>query len=167
VIIEFFIPGTVTAKGRVKSRIVGEGKSAFIASNVPAKTRKWEAIVRYYAQQAMQGKEKFEGPVRAEIVFAMPRPQCREFDYFCATKPDIDNLVKSILDSVNLILWKDDCIVTEVVAKKLYESSFIEAGAHVKLMDASVKSFWLEHVEEMKEEKKRLTAEKRRKKRVA
>jgi Holliday junction resolvase RusA-like endonuclease len=39
------------------------------------------------------------------------------------TKPDIDNLLKFVLDSGNKILWKDDCLIRQVQMKKIYGPS--------------------------------------------
>ncbi len=39
------------------------------------------------------------------------------------TKPDIDNLVKSIKDGLSKVLWYDDSQVTELVARKLYSDN--------------------------------------------
>lgn len=39
------------------------------------------------------------------------------------TKPDIDNLVKGIKDSLSKVLWYDDSQVTELVARKLYSDN--------------------------------------------
>ena len=33
---------------------------------------------------------------------------------------DIDNMVKAILDAGNNILWEDDCIITDISARKRY-----------------------------------------------
>lgn len=35
-------------------------------------------------------------------------------------KPDLDNLIKWVLDCGNGILWVDDCIISEICAKKKY-----------------------------------------------
>jgi len=39
------------------------------------------------------------------------------------TKPDIDNLVKGIKESLSKVLWYDDSQVTELVARKLYSDN--------------------------------------------
>ena len=39
------------------------------------------------------------------------------------TKPDIDNLVKLTMDACNNLLWKDDCVIVGIVAKKLYSKN--------------------------------------------
>jgi len=39
------------------------------------------------------------------------------------TKPDIDNLVKGIKDSLSKVLGYDDSQITELVARKLYSDN--------------------------------------------
>lgn len=36
------------------------------------------------------------------------------------TKPDIDNLIKTVLDACNGHLWKDDNQITEITSSKRY-----------------------------------------------
>jgi len=37
-----------------------------------------------------------------------------------AFKPDLSNLIKFTEDAFNEILWKDDCLIAEISARKLY-----------------------------------------------
>ncbi len=68
----------------------------------------------------------FEGPVSLEVTFYMPIPQTRmhEKEALMGTyhfiKPDITNLLKFIEDAAHTILYKDDCIIAKIIAKKIY-----------------------------------------------
>jgi Holliday junction resolvase RusA-like endonuclease len=43
------------------------------------------------------------------------------FDFTVSpSRPDLDNYIKFILDCCNGVLWKDDCMITKIVAKKQY-----------------------------------------------
>ncbi|MBL5767998.1 RusA family crossover junction endodeoxyribonuclease [Heyndrickxia sporothermodurans] len=66
-------------------------------------------------------------PILADITFYMPIPnswsQKKKERYNGAihkSKPDIDNLIKGLFDSLNKIAWKDDNQVYEVHSKKIY-----------------------------------------------
>jgi Holliday junction resolvase RusA-like endonuclease len=66
-------------------------------------------------------------PILAEITFYMPMPQSwsqKKKDRYNGSihrsKPDIDNLIKGLFDSLNKIAWKDDNQVYEVHCKKMY-----------------------------------------------
>lgn len=71
--------------------------------------------------------EPLKGPLHADITFTMKLPkngksQSRKViagDYV-TTKPDIDNMVKGVLDSANTIVFKDDNQVCSVSVNKIY-----------------------------------------------
>ena len=37
-----------------------------------------------------------------------------------SSRPDLDNLLKFVNDSLNKVLWKDDALIYEVYARKFY-----------------------------------------------
>ena len=47
-----------------------------------------------------------------------PRKQKAESEPY-TVKPDIDNVVKCVMDGLNGVAWDDDCQVTQLVASKL------------------------------------------------
>lgn len=53
------------------------------------------------------------------LVFYIPRPKSIKRDY-PTSRPDLDNYVKLVLDSLNGILWKDDSQVISLAATKAY-----------------------------------------------
>ena len=95
-----------------------------------------EAAQRYLSykqaiqwQVAVQNKEEkiFENPVKVYVVFFMPIPKSwskpkRERHAFKPhnVKPDIDNVLKGLFDALNGLVWKDDNLVAEVTALKIY-----------------------------------------------
>jgi len=65
------------------------------------------------------GKESY----RVGLHFALERPISVPKSRTAPTvKPDLDKLVRAILDSGTGILWKDDAQVIEIVARKVYGS---------------------------------------------
>ena len=175
-VVEFFVPGTVKAKGRVKSRAIFKKghKKPFVISNLPEETVNWEAIVRDFAMKAMKGNSMFTGPVRMDVTFIMPRPSGKPNEYYHITRPDKDNMEKSIADSSNNILFHDDSIICCGQVRKIYESPFHpKLGAHVRLSDAEPPKYWTDYLEAQKqakiqerEEKKRLAQEERDRKKA-
>ena len=77
------------------------------------------------------------GPVMVDVLFLMPRPKrlvwkTRDMPRVpCDRKPDIDNLVKSLLDALTGIVWFDDSQVTGLVAAKCYASGHEKPGIEV------------------------------------
>jgi Holliday junction resolvase RusA-like endonuclease len=93
-----------------------------------------ERAKRYFAykqQIALSVKQHIktpsERPILADITFYMPIPNSwsqikkeRMNGAVHKSKPDIDNLIKGLFDSLNKIVWKDDNLVYEVHSKKVY-----------------------------------------------
>jgi Holliday junction resolvase RusA-like endonuclease len=95
----------------------------------PAHVRKFEAHGRLAAQIAMDGRPPIEGPVRLELVAELPIPASwskRKHalaitgDMLPTSRPDIDNYIKSGLDSLSEIVVRDDCQIVEVTARKRF-----------------------------------------------
>jgi Holliday junction resolvase RusA-like endonuclease len=116
------IAGEPVAKGR--ARMTRKG-----FAYTPAHTRKYEAHGRLAAQLAMNGRPPIEGPVRLELLAELPIPaswsqrkQARAItgNVLPISRPDLDNYVKSGLDSINEIVIRDDSQVVEVRARKHY-----------------------------------------------
>ena len=79
-------------------------------------------------------KKLSKGAISLSLTFYMPRPKAHyrtgKFKHLLKhnspsihiVKPDIDNLAKFIMDSLQGILWNDDCFVSVLEAKKIYSS---------------------------------------------
>jgi Holliday junction resolvase RusA-like endonuclease len=93
-----------------------------------------ERAQRYFSykhQIAMLVKQHIhrpsEFPILVDVTFYMPMPASwsgkkkeRHNGQIHKSKPDIDNLIKGLFDSLNKIAWKDDNLVYEVHSKKVY-----------------------------------------------
>lgn len=101
-------------------------------------TRRGTYSPRYYekkivtAQLASLGFEKLTGPLRATLIFGMPIPEStskkRRADMLArkiypTTKPDVDNLVKFILDCGKKILYPDDNLIVQLVVSEYYDEA--------------------------------------------
>jgi Holliday junction resolvase RusA-like endonuclease len=72
-------------------------------------------------------QDKFVGPLRlgAHFFFKIPESfsktkQKQLINAFRPIKPDLDNLIKFVLDVGNNILYNDDALFVEIIARKLY-----------------------------------------------
>lgn len=70
---------------------------------------------------------KNSDPLKVTIEFHMPIPKSwtklkkqRSINKPHSSRPDIDNLLKFMNDSLNSILWKDDALIYEVHIRKFY-----------------------------------------------
>ncbi len=69
----------------------------------------------------------YTGPLGLNITFYLPIPKSREKQSLQGQPhiytPDLSNLIKLIEDCANGILYKDDCAIAEINAKKCYDNS--------------------------------------------
>lgn len=129
--ISFTIPGPPTGKGR--PRVTRSGHAY-----TPQKTRNAEAHVKLLAGQAMAGRPPLEGPVhvcvsvRCTVPASWPlkRRYEAEFNRIRPGKPDLDNVVKLIMDALNGVVVVDDKQVAVMTASKRYDA-VAETGVEV------------------------------------
>lgn len=124
--------GEVTAKGRARSRLVQpKGRKAFISHYTPEPTRRYEDIVRQRAAIAWPGTSFLASDVPLEMtvrVFrTVPaswslRKRFRAYsgEIRPVSVPDMDNLVKSIKDALQGVVFAKDSAVVDLHASKRY-----------------------------------------------
>jgi Holliday junction resolvase RusA-like endonuclease len=106
-------------------------------------------------------KQPTTAPILAVVTFYMPTPnswsQKKKEGHEGAihtSKPDIDNLVKGLFDSLNKIAWKDDNQVYEVHSRKLYSKT---PGIEFEIVEANLYEGQAAEKEEVKQAKKSRT----------
>jgi Holliday junction resolvase RusA-like endonuclease len=119
------VPGAPVAKGR--ARITTRG--GFARAYTPAKTARYEDLVRIAAYDRMNGRTPVMGQVTLCVTAYVQIPKSmRKSDQRLAveglkhpvTRPDADNYAKAALDGCNGILFKDDSQVTDLIVRKRY-----------------------------------------------
>lgn len=127
--ITFKIPLKPQTKERARH---GRGGQVY----TPKKTRAYEEAVKMFAMAEMRGKSKLTGPIEIEILFIYRWPKSwsekkrKENGCFKTSAPDVDNLLKSICDPLNGVLWSDDRLVCKAIGFKQWgfrESILIQA----------------------------------------
>ena len=131
-IYEFEIPGKIIGKGRPRLN------SYTGAVYTPTRTKDYENLVMQYFMIKYPKFKQLEGRVSVEIVanFEVPKSTKKqdkilmlEYKINPIKKPDIDNIVKIILDAMNEIAFKDDTQITKLNVEKKYsetESVFVK-----------------------------------------
>lgn len=124
--VAIIVPGAPVPKGRPRLSTINGQARAF----TPAKTRRYEDLIRLEAGKIMEGRAQLEGPTSVTILAYMAMPQAlAKSKAKCAaalagnlrplTKPDVDNFAKTI-DALNGIVWRDDSQVVSLIVSKFY-----------------------------------------------
>ena len=135
---ECLVPGPPIGKGRPRASSMG----GHIRLYTPKKTADWERSAALLAR-----REWCRGPsedlCRADIVAVFSRPQrlLRKKDplqrIYHGSKPDIDNVAKSVLDSLVMAgVIRDDKQVVELFVRSVYASK--EEGPCVEVRLSSI-----------------------------
>ena len=88
----------------------------------PKRTKDAEKEVAY-AWLKEYGAKKISSPINIEIIFNMRPPQGKRTSHV-QKRPDIDNLVKTILDGLNGVAYLDDKQVYRLTAIKRWADLF-------------------------------------------
>ena len=126
---EIVIYGEPVPQGRPKFASFGGHVHAYD----PAKSKNYKQLVRFWVTQYLKkldGFMPYENALCVDLTFYLGIPtswskQKRMQASQGVIRPivrngDIDNMVKAILDANNGLLWADDCIITDISARKRY-----------------------------------------------
>lgn len=132
-IYEFEVPGKVIGKGRPRLN------SYTGVVYTPTRTKDYESLVEQYFLLKYPRFKALEGRIKVSIIayFSIPKTtkksdinEMLENNISPTKKPDIDNIVKAILDSMNKFAFKDDNQITKLEVEKKYA---IEDKVYVKI----------------------------------
>ena len=131
----FTVFGVAQPKGSMRAFVPAGMKHPIITdSNRNAKA--WAQLVAEGASRAL-GQQRdpriLITPIRVTAMFYLPRPKKyqRRLHVAHTTAPDLDKLVRSILDSLTEVVYLDDAQVVEVLAVKRYAD--VAAAPHVTI----------------------------------
>lgn len=79
----------------------------------------WRAQCRDAAKEA--GATSWEGPIGIRISFGIAAPQDTRHGY--PKRPDLDKLVRAVLDSLTGTCYGDDSQVTKIIATKVWRDN--------------------------------------------
>jgi Holliday junction resolvase RusA-like endonuclease len=133
--LEIRIPGVPIPQGSLRA-FTRNGR-AWASSDNP-RTRPWKAAVTAEAALAVE-QAGFETPaydrrpVAVAITFALPRPKGHfgkkgllpSAPRSPAVMPDLDKLVRAVLDALTGIVWRDDAQVVAIEAYKRYSDDLV------------------------------------------
>lgn len=119
-----FIPGTPRGKGRPRFTRYGKPYT-------DTETRKYEdTIAEAYRTQGAELIADAPVQVMVEVFFKIPERTSKKRTFemlrdliLPAKKPDLDNVIKAVLDALNGVAYRDDSQVCWLFARKVYGSN--------------------------------------------
>ena len=121
--------------GKQRARYAKRGN--FVQAYTPEKTRSYETLIKESAKQAMGSSEPLETPVTLYLYIRLPIPKsyskkrteaCLNGSENPIRKPDSSNILKSVEDGMNSVVYKDDCQIINHHISKVYSS---QAGVDI------------------------------------
>ena len=129
-IYEFEVPGKVIGKGRPRLN------SYTGVVYTPTRTKDYESLVEQYFLLKYPRFKILEGRIKVNIIayFSIPKTtkktEILDNNISPTKKPDIDNIVKVVLDSMNKFAFRDDNQITKLEVEKKYA---LEDKVYVKI----------------------------------
>ncbi len=124
----FFVPGIPVAKGSARAFFRKGMAHPVVVQDNSERQKPWASLISLLAQQA--GLSPVENGCALQLCFNMPRPKSHLrkggdvkpawFDKPHTSKPDLDKLIRCVLDALTGIAYLDDSQVVSVDAKKDY-----------------------------------------------
>lgn len=119
----------IEGKPLAKQRPFGvKTKTGKVRMFTPEQTTNYENFVKLKASEAFANKQPFTKPISMNIQFFLPRPQYMVWKTKPMPsiphdkKPDIDNLIKAVVDGLNGVAFLDDKQISHLVASKWYQN---------------------------------------------
>ena len=144
--IEFTVPAVPVAQPRVKATVRAGHAAVYNQTTIgkgmdkrPHPIVAFKATVRLAAEAAYKGPP-LEGPIEIRVVFVLPRPKNKVWKTRPmerephVTKPDKDNMEKSVLDSLTGTLWRDDRQVWKSTTEKVIASGGEQPHVSIQVM---------------------------------
>ena len=131
--VTFTVDGTPVGKQRARYARRGNHVMAY----TPEKTRTYESLIKDEATKAMGSSEPLNTPVSLYLYIRVPIPASStkkrleaisKGDEKPIKKPDASNILKSLEDGMNGVVYKDDSQIVNIHVTKVYSS---QAGVDV------------------------------------
>lgn len=124
----FTIPGDPRGKGRPRATTIGGHARMFTDS----KTASYENLVKLAASRALGDRAPLDVPLTVVVTVRMTpaasssakKRHAMLSGTIAPTKlPDLDNVVKAVLDGCNKVAFRDDALVVSLIARKQYAAT--------------------------------------------
>lgn len=142
----FTIPGDPRGKGRPRATVFKVGGHHSARMFTDSKTASYENLVKMAASRALGDRTPLDCPLTVVVTVRMTPAASSSRKKRCAmlageiapTKlPDLDNVVKAVLDGCNKVAFRDDALVVSLIARKRYAEV---AGVDVEIRPTILKA---------------------------
>ena len=137
--IEFQVRGLPVPQGSAKAFPNPKTGGSIVVTQTP-KLKAWREAIASEARRAVDhisamlddgtgdafheprlGKfELIESAVCVSLLFSFDKPKSRKKEIHMRTRPDLDKLIRAVLDGCTNVIWKDDSQVCHITATKIY-----------------------------------------------
>jgi Holliday junction resolvase RusA-like endonuclease len=118
--LEFEIDRKPVPQARPRFYVRNNGFKHYVGAYDPAKCKNFKEVIAWHAKLVAREKgirEPVRDPIALKVTFMMGENGKEKFH---TKKPDISNMIKAIEDSLNGVIYHDDCqIVEEHLYKKV------------------------------------------------
>jgi Holliday junction resolvase RusA-like endonuclease len=134
------IPGTPIPQPRQRHTIVCGHVQNYTPTRDPVNA--FKATCRLTWHNHCPDTLPIVGPVYLSADFVLPKPQSKTLKrdagrrIWCDSKPDVDNLLKSLLDALTGLAWQDDKQIAMIRASKTYAASTESPHVEVTILAA-------------------------------
>lgn len=146
--IAFSIPAVPVPQPRPRAVIAGKRARVHEVTSVKQSdgSRRPHAIVAFKATARHAAAEAYSGPpldgaISLRLVFVMPRPKHMRWKSkptprvpHVSVKDDVDNLMKSVLDSFKSLLWNDDGQIVRAEVEKWIAAGDEQPHVYVEVL---------------------------------
>lgn len=116
--VTFTVRGTPVPQGSAKPFIAG-GRARLATKSAPLMA--WRTAIATAAGAAMGERPVMTGPVHVRATFHLQRPASAPKRVTVpATRPDLDKLLRALLDGITGVMIVDDARVVSVMAHKVF-----------------------------------------------
>ena len=139
--VSFLVRGIAQPKGSTRSFVVRRtsGQLGTATTSDNPKLKDWQHAVATEARLAAGGVFfDRETPVAVSVTFGLPRPASAPKRVTePIRKPDLDKLLRAVLDGCTGVVWSDDAQVVDVTCRKVFADAGGGPYARVTVWEAA------------------------------
>jgi crossover junction endodeoxyribonuclease RusA len=137
--VQFFVPGVPAPQGSKRGFVVG-GRAVLVEDS--KRSRPWRSEVAAAGILAKPRGHSIDGPFGVSLLFGFSRPkshltskgELRKGVPEYPGRPDLDKLVRTVLDGLTGIYWRDDAQVQVIASAKEYAEDGAESAVGLMVM---------------------------------